>query len=191
MYAKLFIRKVLDTEVTPLNRRVHHPHGIMRTTRRRRRVETRSHITTTKLFRFRSSEGTENIDRHEKLFRLCDWHFSIWRFRGEPPFLIILFQELQEYLDTAEEGVIYFSLGSTFKSKFITESKRKVILDTLGQLPYRVLWKFESTLEDKPENVKIMGWFPQQAVLRTNPLCSPEGWSYEGFFQVIGTSSCS
>lgn len=42
-----------------------------------------------------------------------------------------------------------------------------MILETLKQLPYKVLWKFEDDeLPNKPENVMIAKWVPQQDVLR-------------------------
>lgn len=73
---------------------------------------------------------------------------------------------MKEFLDDAVEGVVYFSLGSNVKSAFLDENKRNVILETLSQLPYKILWKFET--EDITEispNIKILEWIPQQAVL--------------------------
>lgn len=76
-------------------------------------------------------------------------------------------QELQQYLDDSQQGVIYFSLGSNIKSRLLEESKRKTIMETFSELPYNVLWKFENdTLEGKPRNVRISKWLPQQDLLR-------------------------
>lgn len=69
-------------------------------------------------------------------------------------------------MDEAKEGVVYFSLGSNVKSMHIDKEKRKVITDVFSELPYKVLWKFESDdLENIPKNVKISKWLPQQDLL--------------------------
>lgn len=73
---------------------------------------------------------------------------------------------MQEFLDSGKDGVIYFSLGSNIKSKDLTIQLRKTIMETFSELPYKVLWKFEEDdLPDKPDNVKISKWLPQQDVL--------------------------
>lgn len=70
-------------------------------------------------------------------------------------------------MDLAENGVVYFSLGSTMKGSLIGDELKSIILDTLADLPYMVLWKFEEEdIPGKPENVKIMKWVPQQDLLR-------------------------
>lgn len=62
--------------------------------------------------------------------------------------------------------MIYFSLGSNIKSKFLEESKRKLINEVFSDLPYNILWKFEDEeLIGKPSNVKINKWLPQQDIL--------------------------
>lgn len=79
---------------------------------------------------------------------------------------VCIFQELKSFLDEAKEGVIYFSLGSNIKSINIDEDKRKSIMEVFSELPYKVLWKFENeSMPDKPANVKISQWLPQQDLL--------------------------
>uniref|UniRef100_A0A6P7FG47 UDP-glucuronosyltransferase n=1 Tax=Diabrotica virgifera virgifera TaxID=50390 RepID=A0A6P7FG47_DIAVI len=75
-------------------------------------------------------------------------------------------KDLQEYLDSATEGCIYFSLGSNTKSAFMGEKKIKIIMEALGELPYKVLWKFEDEGVVVPKNIKLVSWVPQQDVLR-------------------------
>ncbi|KAF2890130.1 hypothetical protein ILUMI_16043, partial [Ignelater luminosus] len=73
---------------------------------------------------------------------------------------------LQDYLDNAKEGFIYFSLGSILESKNLPKEKRDVILKVLSKLKQKVLWKWEDeTLSGKPSNVKISKWLPQQDIL--------------------------
>lgn len=75
-------------------------------------------------------------------------------------------KELKAFLDNATEGVIYFSLGTNVKSKYLPESKKKVLINTLTKLPYKVLWKFEDDeIKNKSGNVRIEKWLPQQDLL--------------------------
>ncbi|XP_023310147.1 UDP-glucuronosyltransferase 2B16-like isoform X1 [Anoplophora glabripennis] len=75
-------------------------------------------------------------------------------------------RDLQDYLDNAEYGVIYFSLGSNINSKQLPNITKKIILETFSQLPYKILWKFNEEIPGKSNNVKVMKWIPQQDVLR-------------------------
>ncbi|XP_072400621.1 UDP-glycosyltransferase UGT5-like isoform X7 [Diabrotica undecimpunctata] len=75
-------------------------------------------------------------------------------------------KDIQEYLDSAPQGVVYFSLGSNVKSANLTEQVRKEIVAALGELPYKVLWKWETDyLPGKPDNVMTKKWCPQQDIL--------------------------
>ncbi|KAK5640108.1 hypothetical protein RI129_010919 [Pyrocoelia pectoralis] len=76
-------------------------------------------------------------------------------------------QDLQAALDNATKGFIYFSLGTNVKSKDIPLKLRNIILETFSELPYTILWKFEDEkLPNKPNNVIVSPWLPQQDVLR-------------------------
>ncbi|XP_050518303.1 UDP-glycosyltransferase UGT5 isoform X2 [Diabrotica virgifera virgifera] len=75
-------------------------------------------------------------------------------------------KDIQDYLDSAPQGVVYFSLGSNVKSANLTEQIRKEIVAGLGALPYKVLWKWETDyLPNKPDNVMTKKWCPQQDIL--------------------------
>ncbi|XP_063912832.1 UDP-glycosyltransferase UGT5-like [Zophobas morio] len=75
-------------------------------------------------------------------------------------------QDLQQILDEATEGVIYVSLGSNIKSVNLDEKLRNTIIEALSELPYKVLWKWESEyLPGRPKNVVTRHWFPQQDLL--------------------------
>ena len=46
------------------------------------------------------------------------------------------------------------------------ESQRKLLLGVFGRLKQRVLWKWETEyMADKPENVMLSKWLPQQDIL--------------------------
>ncbi|KAL3267332.1 hypothetical protein HHI36_011463 [Cryptolaemus montrouzieri] len=74
-------------------------------------------------------------------------------------------KDVQSILDNAKHGVVYFSLGSNLKSKFISKEKIEIILRVLSKLKETVLWKFEEDLPGKPDNVIIQKWFPQNDIL--------------------------
>ncbi|EDW84181.2 uncharacterized protein Dwil_GK13997 [Drosophila willistoni] len=75
-------------------------------------------------------------------------------------------KDIEEFINGAEHGVIYFSLGSNVRSKDLPLEKRKAIVETLKGLKQRVLWKFEeSNFAEKPNNVFISDWFPQDDIL--------------------------
>jgi glucuronosyltransferase len=76
------------------------------------------------------------------------------------------FQDLQKFIDEAEEGVIYFSFGSNVRSDHLPEEKTRVFIEAFSALPQKILWKWESDiLPGQPANVKIGKWLPQQDIL--------------------------
>ncbi|XP_059480683.1 UDP-glucosyltransferase 2-like [Neocloeon triangulifer] len=75
-------------------------------------------------------------------------------------------KDLQEYMDGAKDGVIYFSMGSVIQGSEFPKEKLQVILDAFKELPQRIIFKWETeNMPGKPSNVKIGKWLPQQAIL--------------------------
>ena len=68
-------------------------------------------------------------------------------------------------MDSAKDGVIYFSMGSNLKSKDLPDEVKTSLLKMFGSLKQTVLWKFEEVLPNLPKNVHILEWAPQQAIL--------------------------
>lgn len=59
-------------------------------------------------------------------------------------------------------------MGSSVKAVNMPEHLRRLLVQTFAQLPYRILWKWESSLSemhDLPSNVKLSRWLPQQDIL--------------------------
>ncbi|KAJ8711848.1 hypothetical protein PYW08_008802 [Mythimna loreyi] len=79
--------------------------------------------------------------------------------------MIPLPEDLKKLMDSAKDGVIYFSMGSSLKSKDLPEKVRDNLLKMFGSLKQTVLWKFEEVLPNLPKNVHILEWAPQQAIL--------------------------
>ncbi|XP_046734361.1 UDP-glycosyltransferase UGT5-like [Diprion similis] len=75
-------------------------------------------------------------------------------------------KDLQKTLDEAKQGFIYVSLGSNVKSTMLDRKTRSEFIAAFSKLPYTVIWKFEDDfLPGKPDNVIIIKWAPQQAIL--------------------------
>ncbi|XP_033607656.1 UDP-glucuronosyltransferase 2B31 isoform X1 [Cryptotermes secundus] len=80
--------------------------------------------------------------------------------------------DLQTFLDEAEYGVIYFSLGSNVRSDRMPQEKRHAFLSAFSELPQRILWKWESdSLPGQPPNVRLGKWLPQQDILGIISFC--------------------
>ncbi|XP_046410955.1 UDP-glycosyltransferase UGT5-like [Neodiprion fabricii] len=77
-----------------------------------------------------------------------------------------LSKDLQKTLDESKQGFIYMSLGSNVKSTMLDKKSRSEFIAAFSKLPYTVIWKFEDEfLPGKPDNVIIIKWAPQQAIL--------------------------
>ncbi|XP_046991120.1 UDP-glycosyltransferase UGT5-like [Schistocerca americana] len=75
-------------------------------------------------------------------------------------------KDIKQFLDGAEHGVIYFSLGTNVRSNAMSDWKRQAFIEAFRELPQRVLWKWENdSLPSRPENVMVSKWLPQQDVL--------------------------
>ncbi|KAG5680759.1 hypothetical protein PVAND_010246 [Polypedilum vanderplanki] len=78
----------------------------------------------------------------------------------------LLPNDLQEFIDSAEDGVIIFTMGSFINSKDFPIEKREAIVKTFGKLKQKIIWKYENdTLPDNPGNIKISSWLPQRDLI--------------------------
>ncbi|XP_011296946.1 UDP-glucuronosyltransferase-like [Fopius arisanus] len=73
--------------------------------------------------------------------------------------------DMKKFLDSADNGFIYFSLGSTLPGHYMSDETRKIFTEVFAAIPYRVIWKWEADLPGKPDNVFISKWLPQRAIL--------------------------
>ncbi|XP_046972359.1 UDP-glucosyltransferase 2-like [Vanessa cardui] len=74
-------------------------------------------------------------------------------------------KDLQKIIDDAKHGFIYFSMGSNLRSKHLPAEVKQDLLNMFGELKQTVLWKFEEDLPNRPSNVHILKWAPQQSIL--------------------------
>ncbi|XP_038207318.1 UDP-glycosyltransferase UGT5-like isoform X2 [Zerene cesonia] len=79
-------------------------------------------------------------------------------------------ENLKKLLDNSKDGLIFFSLGSNIKSKYLPDQLKQSLLKMFGGLKQTVLWKFEEDLPGTPPNVHIVQWAPQHSIL-AHPNC--------------------
>ncbi|XP_023034773.1 UDP-glycosyltransferase UGT5 [Drosophila willistoni] len=109
---------------------------------------------------------------------LINHHFSMGHVRSNVPNIIEvaglhlsqpaapLDAALQRFLDEAEFGVIYFSMGLEILSKWLPMNLQKPLLRVFAQLKQRVVWKYElETLPNKSDNIYISQTVPQRQLL--------------------------
>uniref|UniRef100_A0A336MIZ6 UDP-glucuronosyltransferase n=1 Tax=Culicoides sonorensis TaxID=179676 RepID=A0A336MIZ6_CULSO len=74
--------------------------------------------------------------------------------------------DIDSYMSKSKHGVIYFSLGSNVKSSCLKKNHFDTFLGVFKELEYDIIWKFENeTMQNKPNNVMIRKWLPQQDLL--------------------------
>jgi UDP-glucoronosyl and UDP-glucosyl transferase. len=76
---------------------------------------------------------------------------------------LIYQQDLKTFLDEAEDGVIYFSLGTLVIGETLPEDKLQAFISVFSEMPQRVLWKMDKNIS--LPNVRTSKWFPQFDVL--------------------------
>lgn len=77
-----------------------------------------------------------------------------------------MFQDLQSYIDSATDGVIFFSFGSFVNLSHLPEEKVKFFFNVIGKLKQKVIVKWNPDDRFKlPQNVKTGPWFPQNDIL--------------------------
>lgn len=82
----------------------------------------------------------------------------------------LIVQDLQEFIENSEHGVIYFSLGSVVRMEDLPISIQHGLKEGFRELPQKVLWKLESDrpIIDFPKNVITRKWFPQYDIISKN-----------------------
>lgn len=74
--------------------------------------------------------------------------------------------KIAKFLNDAKDGVIFVSFGSVFRASYMSDDRRKLFLNVFKGLKQKILWKWETEImEDKPDNVMLSKWLPQQEVL--------------------------
>ncbi|XP_055846253.1 UDP-glycosyltransferase UGT5-like, partial [Episyrphus balteatus] len=113
----------------------------------------------------------------------CASHFVDGRIRAlTPSFIEIggiqikeksdpLPKDVEEFIETANNGFIFFSLGTNVKTADISPNATLAIFKVLSQSKYKVLWKWDDTdPPGKSPNIMFRKWFPQDDLLANSKL---------------------
>ncbi|KAH8414353.1 hypothetical protein KR215_003853 [Drosophila sulfurigaster] len=109
---------------------------------------------------------------------MINQHFSLGRVRSNVPNVIEvaglhiaepsepLEAELLDFINGAEHGVIYFSMGMEILASWLPNSMKQKMLQTFSQLKQRVVWKHEvNTMLNKSDNIYLTPLAPQRQLL--------------------------
>lgn len=77
--------------------------------------------------------------------------------------------DIREFIENSEHGVIYFSLGGNIRTSQMDPDKLNDIARTLMQLKQNVIWKYDDeNLNVDPKKIMIRKWLPQYEILGHN-----------------------
>ncbi|XP_053679157.1 UDP-glycosyltransferase UGT5-like [Anopheles nili] len=75
-------------------------------------------------------------------------------------------EDVREWIEGAEHGVILFSLGTNLHGSSMPVEMLGAILETFRKLKQRVIWKWDvQEMPNKPANVMLRDWLPQDDIL--------------------------
>ncbi|XP_071649151.1 UDP-glucosyltransferase 2-like [Temnothorax longispinosus] len=74
-------------------------------------------------------------------------------------------KDLKEFIADAPNGFIYMSLGTNVMTSIFPEHVRNAFRDVFASLPYKIVWKYDSELSNKTDNIYTAKWVPQQSIL--------------------------
>ena len=72
---------------------------------------------------------------------------------------------LASWLEQADHGVVFVSFGSVITAAKMPKEKRRMMMRVFSRLEQRVVWKWETEMEDVPANVLLSSWLPQPSLL--------------------------
>lgn len=112
---------------------------------------------------------------HHTSFILVNTHFSIHPFMNSKRLIEVggmhikepkpLENGLQSFMNSSEDGVIVFSMGSMFRTESIPKEIFSIFIKVFTKLKQNILWKWESGEHPNVKNIKFMKWLPQRDIL--------------------------
>ncbi|XP_017083972.2 UDP-glucosyltransferase 2 [Drosophila eugracilis] len=109
---------------------------------------------------------------------LINSHYSMGKIRANVPNIIEVgglhlsepmepcTEDLQRFMDEAEHGVIYLSMGNDVLVRFLPENLQQLLLKTFAKLKQRFIWKSELlNMPNKSENIFVIEKAPQRHIL--------------------------
>lgn len=75
-------------------------------------------------------------------------------------------EEFKQFLDSATDGVIVFSLGSILRASEWKEKDRQAFINVFSKLKQKVIWRYDLPNADQlPKNILGRSWIPQKEIL--------------------------
>merc|ERR1719264_487653 len=74
-------------------------------------------------------------------------------------------EDIKEYLEGAEQGVMLLALGFLFDPGQVPKERMDSLMDAIGRLPQRVIARFPTRPKNAPPNLMTRPWLPQQEIL--------------------------
>lgn len=77
--------------------------------------------------------------------------------------------DIKQFIESSEHGVIYFSLGGNVNPSLMNEEKKRDLVEALSSLKQNVIWKFDDdSLQVDPKKILLRKWLPQYEILAHN-----------------------
>lgn len=74
--------------------------------------------------------------------------------------------DIKEFIESAEHGVVYFSMGGNLKPSLMAVQKKKDIVAALSKIKQKILWKWDDdTIEVDRKKFLVRKYFPQDDIL--------------------------
>lgn len=74
--------------------------------------------------------------------------------------------DFQQFLDSATEGVIVFSMGSIFQASNLDDEQRSAFISSFSKLKQKVIWRYNlPDANSLPDNIMAREWLPQKEIL--------------------------
>ncbi|XP_050537199.1 UDP-glycosyltransferase UGT4-like [Daktulosphaira vitifoliae] len=71
-----------------------------------------------------------------------------------------------DFIESAEHGVIYFSLGTVANPAMLPKAKLQIFISVFNKLKQKIMWKWsQGKTPQVSDNVMISDWFPQPDIL--------------------------
>jgi len=75
-------------------------------------------------------------------------------------------EDIRDFVESSEHGVIYFSLGGNINPSRMDDERKRGLVQALSSLKYKTIWKFDDeSLEVDPTKIMVRKWLPQYEIL--------------------------
>ncbi|KAL7024813.1 hypothetical protein ACKWTF_013196 [Chironomus riparius] len=74
-------------------------------------------------------------------------------------------KDIKEFIESAQHGVVYFSLGGNLRPSKMSAEKKKHIISSLTKLKQKVIWKWDEELVVDEKRIMVRKWLPQDDIL--------------------------